>query len=242
MISPIQRRFVIAICDQPEGEGRRTGTAAAIKAGYKPSSAHSQATRLLKNEEIQEAIKERQAELADMAELNPAWVLKQWKRIADADPGELMTIARTCCRHCYGLDYRYQWTLPEYQQALMDALQMDRKPPDPQGGVGFDQTLDPNPECPQCNGEGEERVRIADSRTLSVSARHLYAGVRKTKDGIRVNLRNQDEAVKMIANYLGMLIDKKELSGPNGAPMGIQVSAEDLTDDQLASIALMVKP
>ncbi|MCV5420054.1 terminase small subunit, partial [Escherichia coli] len=56
--------------------------------------------------------------------------------------------------------------------------------------------------------------------------------------GLEMITRNQDEAMKMVAQHLGMLKTKTELSGPNGEPIqhNHTVSAEDLTDEQLAAI------
>ncbi len=44
--------------------------------------------------------------------------------------------------------------------------------------------------------------------------------------------------MKMVAQHLGMLKTKTELSGPNGEPIqhSHSLSAEDLTDEQLAAI------
>jgi hypothetical protein len=52
-------------------------------------------------------------------------------------------------------------------------------------------------------------------------------------------MRDQDGARDNIAKYLGMLIDKRELSGPNGTPIAIAgFTAADLTDDQIAQMLL----
>ena len=46
-----------------------------------------------------------------------------------------------------------------------------------------------------------------------------------------------DAAVANLARYLGMMVDKKELSGPGGGPIPMaSLTAEDLTDDQLAAL------
>ena len=46
-----------------------------------------------------------------------------------------------------------------------------------------------------------------------------------------------DAALTNIARYLGMMVDRKEISGPNGGPVPLaHITADDLSDDQLAAI------
>lgn len=50
-------------------------------------------------------------------------------------------------------------------------------------------------------------------------------------------MRDKDAAVANLARYLGMLVDKKEFSGPGGGPIPMaNLTADDLTDAQLAAI------
>jgi phage terminase small subunit len=229
-----QIRFVIAYCDNGGN-----ATEAAKSAGYSPESAHSQGSRLLQNAEIQEAIKERERELASAAGLNVQWVLDQWRRIAEADPNDLTRVERVNCRSCYGIDHLPQWTTLEYSQALNTALDKGKPAPDIAGGLGFVLRRDPSPECPICGGMGEEKVWIADTGKLKGSARRLFAGVKQTQHGIEIKMRDQDGAVANISKYLGMLIDRKELSAPGGGPIAVaNITADDLTDDQIAAILL----
>ena len=212
------------------------GTQAAIRAGYAESGADVQACRLLANDRIKEYIEERKAELAAKAEITPLWVLSQWKKIAAADPNDITQVRRVCCRHCYGVGHQYQWTENEYTNALNVAINAGKEAPDGMGGFGFDPNLEPAAGCPECGGNGQEVTYIHDTRKLTGDARRLYAGTKKTKDGIQVLLRDQDKALENIAKYLGMNIERKELSGPNGAPLSlVSLKAEDLTDDQLAA-------
>jgi phage terminase small subunit len=232
-----QIRFVIALCDLGENtEGN--ATKAAIAAGYPPDSARQQGSRLLSYDYIQAAIKKREEELASAAGINPQWVLDQWRKIAEADPNEISQIRRVNCRCCYGISHKPQWTEREYESALNASLDSNGKIPFPElaGGLGFNKIREPNPECPECRGEGEENVLLTDSRKLSGAARRLYAGVKVTQHGIEIKMRDQDAAIANISKYLGMLIDRKEIAGPGGSPIPVGVSARDLTDDQLAAI------
>ena len=226
-----QTRFVQEYCKD------FNATQAAIRAGYSEKTAGQQAHELLKNLEIAERIEERKEEVAALAEIDAAWVLRQWKQIATADANELTQLRRVCCRYCHGFDHQYQWTEGEYARAVDNAVESEKPAPDGMGGFGFDLNADPHPDCPECGGLGEELVHIADTRKLKGSARRLYAGVKKTKDGLQVITRDQDAALANISRYLGMLVDRKEISGPNGGPVPLaHITADDLSDDQLAAI------
>ncbi len=230
-----QKRFVIEYCR--DGEGQSNGTQAAIRAGYSEKTARSIATELLAKPDIQEAIRERYDEIATAASITVEAILKQWWAIATADPNELMQLRRVNCRHCWGYDHNYQWTKEEYSRAVDLSVSKGKEPPDGMGGFGFLVTKEPNPECPECGGDGSEHLHFADTRKLKGIAKRLYAGVHKTKDGLKILTRDQDGALLNLARYMGMLVERKEISGPNGSPVNLlHHKAEDLTDDQLAAL------
>ena len=240
MLNERQIRFAKEYCV----DGHATN--AAIRAGYSADSAHTQGSDLLKKPEIQARMEQRREELAAAADIDPAWVLKQWRDIASADPNELIQNRRICCRHCWGIEHLFQWTEGEYRAALDSALNAIDKNGTPRpepappfaGGLGFDRTREPAAGCPECNGEGIEDTFVADTRRLKGSARRLYAGVQKTKDGVKILMRDQDAALANLSKYLGMIVDKKELAGAGGGPIAFAgtVRAEHLSDDRLAAI------
>jgi len=224
-------RFAIEYCK--DNNGKR----AAERIGVAESNAASWASHKLTEPKVQQLIQNRHEELAAAAALTPEWVLRQWKMIAEADPNELIKSQRVNCRHCWGIGFQYQWTSAEYFREAARAQAAKKEPPDCMGGFGFRRLQRPNPECDECNGAGEEFISIADTDKLTGPARRLYAGVKQGKFGIEVIMRDQDGALANISKYLGMIIEKKELTGPNGGPMGItHLSPEDLTDEQLASV------
>lgn len=228
-LTPKQRRFVNEYCVD------ENATRAYIRAGYSPEGAGPSAHALLKNPKVKDAIAERMEEVAVAASITPEMVLAQWRKIAFADPNDLVDVRRTCCRHCHGYGHQYQWTEAEYSAAVDKAVDSGKPAPDGMGGFGFDPNADPLPGCPECGGKGVASVHVADTRKLK---RHpLYAGAEQTRNGIKVNMRDQDAAVVNLARYLGMLVDKKEFSGPGGGPIPLaNLTADDLTDDQLAAI------
>jgi len=230
-LTPKQRRFVNEYCVD------ENATQAYIRAGYAEEGAGQAAHKLLKNAEIQEAIAERMEELAVAASITPEWVVGQWAKIAQANPNDIVQVRRTCCRHCYGFGHQYQWTEAEYSAAVDRAVDSGKPAPDGMGGFGFNPNAEPAEDCPECGGLGIEDVHVADTRKLRGSAKVLYAGAERTRNGIKIHMRDKDAAVVNLARYLGMLVDKKEFSGPGGGPIPLaNLTAEDLTDDQLAAI------
>lgn len=193
-----QTRFVQEYCVD------FNATQAAIRAGYAEPAAGQQAHELLKNPQIAAAVEARKEMLAEVAEIDAAWVLKQWKQIATADANELTQLRRINCRHCHGFGHQYQWTEAEYLAAVNLAVDSGRTPPDGMGGFGYDLNADPAPDCPECGGHGIEYMHVADTRKLKGAARRLYMGIQKTRDGIKVLTRDQDAALANIAKYLGM--------------------------------------
>lgn len=96
----------------------------------------------------------------------------------------------------------------------------------------------PNGCCETCKGEGLRTPVVADTRYLSPAAARLYAGVKITKDGIEVKQRDQDGALMNLAKHLGLLVDRKEVSGPGGGPMQVQgvKPVENLSIEELKQI------
>lgn len=199
---------------------------AARLAGHTGRHSNSAGYHLLRRPDIKAAIEtELEARYARVkeglakVEADEAFVLRQWIDIVKADTNEIVQHRRGCCRYCHGLGGQYQRTQGErdrdYQawQASPQALAEDF---DEQGGVGYDATHDPNPQCMECFGEGVSDIHIADTRDLSPGARALLAGIKQTKDGIEVKFHSKDKALELLARHLGMLKDKVEVEGTLG--------------------------
>ena len=179
-------------------------TQAAIRAGYSAKTAEPQASRLLTNVKVSQAVAVAMNARAERLHVDADWVLRRWVEIAQADPNELIQYRRGCCPECWG-----------------------------DGDPSKDR--EPNPECTKCGGEGHGRVHLSDTRTLTGSAKRLYAGVQLGRDGIKVNMRDQDAAVANIARHLGMFPTKVEVTGKDGGPIELR-RANEMTDDELATI------
>lgn len=166
-------------------------------------------------------------------------VLREILAIATADPSKIVQQRRVNCRHCHGLGYEYQWKAREYAEACdheVRAAAASKPPrlpemPDCSGGFGFRRTAEPNPDCPECEGQGKEHVFIADTESLTGPERKLIAGIKQTRDGVEVKMRDQDGAMKMLATYAGLLIERKELTGKDGKPLMPAAPPVELPND-----------
>ncbi|MGN9452004.1 terminase small subunit [Klebsiella grimontii] len=210
-------------------------TAAYKRAGYKSEgeTAAAAARRLYRNVSVNQAIRDALDARERRTQITQDDVLKMWWDIATADANQIAELRRLCCRHCWGFGFQYQWQdAVEFEEAKLKAVESKKREPLDDGGYGFDAQLDPNPECPRCNGMGVSRSHFHDSRDLRGAARRLYAGVKEGKFGLEVITRNQDDALKMVAQHLGMLKNKTELSGPDGAP--VQTETVNLTPQEAA--------
>lgn len=220
-------------------------THAAEKAGYScPSVA---GTRLSAMVAVRQAIRKVMDERAHEVKLSAADVVKRLRQIAFADPNELSQMQVTCCRHCHGVEHRYQWRSEEEWGAAVEQavalhehacklIRMRRAPrplepklvvPDCGGGFDFDAKLAPLDECTHCDGRGISTPVFADTRTLSAQARALYAGVKKTKDGIEILQHDQLRATEMLGRHLGMFNDKFVHIFPGGGGGGMY-SVDDM--------------
>jgi phage terminase small subunit len=216
------------------------------RAKWIPSAQATAASKLLLHPKVMARIAELREPGSRVAMMEAADVLNEWCLIASADPRELVTHQRVNCRHCNGTDHKYQWrSQAEFWDALARAAAAEEKRafkdlkappiemPTDEGGYGWRVNGPVHPDCPVCDGEGYDRVFIPDLATLSPKAAKLYAGVKKTKDGIEVKMRDQDGALANIAKYLGMLIDRSKVDGN----IAVAQVASSLSPEQAKAIA-----
>lgn len=202
-------------------------SAAYRRAGYRArgNSAEASAAKLLRHPKVSVAIAAAQEARSERTEITADMVLQHWWDIAKANPNDLIQLRRVCCRHCYGIDFDYQWVdAAEYDSTLKLAAMVEnadpRTFPTDDGGYGFNKTLIPHRDCPQCFGEGHESVFAHDTRQLKGAARLLYAGVKVTRDGLEIKMRDQDKAMENVARHLGMFKEKIEVdAGENLAAL-----------------------
>lgn len=232
---------------RPEAE-RLPAYQVALNAGVARQNASKYATEALADPKIVAAIAERKQRLADdalgLGGVDAKAVVAEWVRIAFADATKIAHVRRLNCRHCYGFNHAYQWTDAEFARAqaeeMQDAIHAGREMNTAlfEGGPGFRLTADPHPDCPECGGEGLEDVYVADMRKLPKALRRMVASVERTKNGVKVTMRDQDEALSRLANFLGLTVQKNEHSGPGGGAIPVaQVNYTLPSDPQEASRA-----
>lgn len=189
-------------------------TQAAFRAGYSQDTAYSIGYDLLRYPEVYAAISAARDEMAERASFAAVDVLKRWVAIATADPNELVRHRIAPCRHCNGVDGRFQWkTQREFDEAAEAAVLAEKPALSAAGGFGYSVKAPVNPDCPECGGDGVGYALFADTSTLSPQARMLYAGVKQTKDGMEIKMHDQLKALENVARHLGMFEDKLNITG-----------------------------
>ncbi|WP_324623080.1 terminase small subunit [Delftia lacustris] len=196
------------------------GTQAAIRAGYSAKTARQIASENLSKPHIQVAIAEARKQQQERTQITADAMLQQAWLIATADARELIETKVACCRHCWGENFRYQRTVSEMNQAR-ESWRAEGKAPedfDEEGGIGFNPHRPPHPDCTACVGDGYAREVIKDTRYLSPAAAQLYAGVKRTKDGLQVLTHSKEAFAEKIWKYLGMYErDNQQKSDPLAA-------------------------
>jgi phage terminase small subunit len=188
--------------------------AALRRAGYSEEHHH-----ITDSPEVADAIAKAYAERHAQVKVEASEVLRHVLAVATVDPNEIMEVRRGCCRHCHGIEHRYQYTTQrELNRARSNYNLTDESLVEEfeHGGLGFNAQLEPHAGCPQCGGEGSAYAHVKDTRHLSAAARSLYAGVKQTKDGIEVKLNSQDKSRELLMRHLGLLNDKLEVTGDLG--------------------------
>ena len=208
----------LLFCQHLVADETSNATAAAIKAGFAPTTADQQASRLSRNVKVQACLAALRAARAERMQVKADDVLARWLAIANADPNELIELRRICCRYCHGKRFRYQRTHGEMEAARValalkvQALPVGGSMPafDEQGGIGYDARKDPHLQCPECFGQGVLVPYAKDTRHLSVGARQLYDGVKVTKDGLEIKTLDRAAALLNVAKHIGMFVSKVE--------------------------------
>lgn len=221
--NPKHERFAQGLA---QGKSQADAYAAAGYAASEPN-----ASRLTRNDKVAARVAEIQNRGAERAEISVAAVLRELWAIGTADPNELIEYRWGCCRNCWGEGHRHQYTEGEMQTRreshdkksnLGESEAWDTDGLfDEGGGIGFNATKPPHPECPECFGEGVGRAVARDTRQLSPGARALYAGVKVTKEGLEVKMHDKMAALAKIGQHLGMFVERS---------MTANVSLEDLLD------------
>lgn len=176
---------------------------------------------LAKNSQIQAAIRRGREIVAFKAEATGEMAVQRFWDIATADPRELIGLHIGACRSCWGINYAYQWTIVEYREKLAELDEAERTEPeghrpmpDISGGFGYNRTVEPNPECPSCNGIGQHYARPVDTRDLSDQAALLFNGVKQKADGsFEILIADRSKALRDFADARGVFITRVQHGG-----------------------------
>jgi len=194
--SPKVKRFIAEYLKD------NNATAAAERAGY---SDPNYGRQLLTNPNVAQAIAQQQKASIVRTLGSADEVLEQMWRLATFDANQISQHRRGCCRHCWGFGHQYQWRdAVEYEEKRLEALERKRREPVDVGGYGYNHTLDPNPDCPRCNGEGVSRVVLQDSTKLDDAAALAYSGVKVGNAGIEITSISRERMFEAVAKRLGL--------------------------------------
>lgn len=197
--------------------------------------ANASAAKLLERPTVQEFLAEQVGKRFDRLGVDVDRLVSEYTALALADVRDIVEVHKSACRYCYGIGHRYQETPSEeherrkaHDSALRQWLARAKSgvpPPgtlaefDALGGIGYDPRKEPAEDCPECFGEGKERIVVHDTRNLPPEAAKLYAGVKVTDAGMQVLTHDKSDALKHLGMHLGMFVKKMELSGPGGGPI-----------------------
>ena len=196
------------------------------------STAAAEGAKLLRDDRVQEAIRVGAKEAFKGTSASVGWLLQRFLDVATADPRELIGLKVGCCRYCHGDGHGYQWREREYLEALDEAerqyrlappsLRAEVRMPDIAGGLGFNATKPPHPDCPQCHGEGVERFVPRDTDNLSDQALLLFGGVKvKQGGGYEIIIADRQKALENVGRIMGAFTDKVQHSGAIGALVAV---------------------
>lgn len=197
------------------------------------ATASSGSTALIAKHQISAAISVALKARSERTQISADQVLREAWSIATADARELVQVKVGCCRHCYGEGHKRQRTVGEMNcdREAHVAKQKDIAEFDEEGGIGFDPLQPPKNDCPECGGDGQARMVLMDTRTLSPSAAALYAGAKQTKFGIEIQVHSKSEALEKLFRHLGLyeLDNLQKDDGPK------------ITRDELAAMYVMAR-
>lgn len=187
------------------------------------------ASRLLSLAKVKKYLQEQMEARMQRVKVSQDQVFNRLWGMFTADVNEIMEYRRENCRHCHGKDFAFQWRdETEFRTACADVernnhcLAEGEKPqqmPTNEGGYGFVKTDPPNPDCPNCSGEGYGHTHFHDTRFLSGDAARLFAGVKETQNGTEVKVHDQLAIGKLIMQHMGMLDPKLTIKGDKENPL-----------------------
>lgn len=188
-LTPMEREFV----NRYTTNGRNATQAyLAAVPGVTLKSAATLGWKLLRKVEVKAAIKRINDETINNLSTTREELIGRLVAIATADPRELVELHTGACENCFGFGND-------------DA---NKAPP------GFWRN-EPDPDCKVCGGDGHPREFFRDTRHLSPQAAALYAGVKRTKEGLQMLMHDPQVAIEKLNKILGLYeLDNKQKQTP----------------------------
>ncbi len=244
-LSNREARFVMELAND------NNAAEAYLRSGYRSKSPNAHASRLAAKGSIQAAAAHVRAKVAERIGYRAEEALQFAADVLRADPRELVEYRRGCCRFSHGKGHLYQYTAGEMESerkkhdahvARRQGRNKDYEDPgfNEMGGAGFDASLDPHPECPDCAGEGIGRTVLKDTRTLSREAAALFAGVKVTKDSIEVKMHDKVAMVDKMFRYHGLYeADNKQSAAQAADPAALIALSEAMERSRMERRAVL---
>jgi len=193
---------------------------AAKRIGVHPDAAATYGRHMLRDARVSEMLRERVRMQTENRKKTKEEFLSELWEAAFADVNDLVQVWVGCCRHCYGEGHAYQWSSAAELKAETDrAKALGIPEPDASGGFGYVAAKQPNMMCPECGGDGVKHVWMQSTAKLTGGARALYKGVKMTKFGPELILRDQDKAREMIGRVQGYFKDSIDLTLMQAPPL-----------------------
>lgn len=183
---------------------------------------YSKGYNILRSPDVRNDIARSVQDRADKLEIAADDIARYWYALATADARELCPVTVAPCRHCYGIDHQYQFTLDEMRRkstahflAQKRKSEQYRVPFDELGGDGYTIDKPPNLDCPECFGKGVAHAIPIDLKKISHGAAMLFDGYKINKDGsVDVKIRNRSEAMLALSRMLGVDAPKNPVLDP----------------------------
>lgn len=215
-------------------------------AGATDVTVEKRANQLLNKENVKFELARMREQAARIAKIDVATVVEEIRDLAFADQHDAYKVKAYCCRHCWGIEFNYQWkdahefnyAVQSYEAAQKEArargMFMQIPPPNDEGGYEFKKNMPPNPDCPECDGDGSDvKVVLKPTDKWKPATRRLVAGIKEGKNGIEIAWRDQTRVLTMLAEHLGAIGNRPLVQLINGA-MPSSVAMGDTTPEPLA--------
>jgi phage terminase small subunit len=206
------------------------GKEAVIRCGFNTRSPSVIAAQLLGRSDVRALIEKLVSDRRERLQVAADDIASYWFKLATADARELCPVIVACCRNCYGDDHEHQYTPAEFRSAQrrhlsiqLKKIDSERVPFDERGGSGYDFTLPPLEDCPECHGRGVNQVVPVDLNRVSEGAALLFDGYKYGKDAVEIKLRDRSKAMENLSNMLGLNRSRPVRS----------FNFDDMTDDEL---------